>query len=688
MNNELNKIFYPKSICVVGASSKEKSIGYEILKSIKNYSFTGNVFPVNPKSNNILGYNCFKTIINIESEIDLAIIVVPKKFVDESIDQLISKGVKSVILITAGFKETGEEGKKLEEELLRKLKANNVRMIGPNCMGVINTLDEIKLNATFVAEQPVKGGVGFLSQSGALGAAVLNSLRETDIRFAHFISIGNKADISELDVLDFWLSDENIKTITFYLESFENGLELVKRYKKNKINKPLIILKAGKTKSGMKAASSHTGALSSNEKITDALLKQFGIIRVNTINEMFNTAKGFENFHRPKGNRIVVVTNAGGPAILAVDKLDEKNLVLAELSESTKIKLKEIVHPEGSINNPIDLLPGGSAELYKKVNEIVLDDDNVDATISIFVEPVMVDAIEVIESVNSIQSNKPVYQVCMPLPEFWQKYTNESKKKLPIFRNPEDPSEIISNILLYEEKKNQHLHLADINNNNFAEKAEAYFLDTTDVTNLCKSYNLPIVRNEILSIDRLNNFNKIQYPLVIKGLNKDVIHKSELNAVKLNIKNNEELRNAVGEIKESFSNYRLSLEELLLQPYIETKHELLIGGFRDPSFGPIVMFGTGGKYVEVLDDTNLKSAYLIEEDLDEMIFETKMGKILKGVRGEAGVDIDSLKQIIKSVAQMMIENDNILEIDLNPLVVDINNQFHAVDIRIKSLYVY
>jgi acetyltransferase len=351
----LKNFFYPRSICIVGASTKEKSIGFEILRSIKNYDYKGKIYSVNPNAMEILGFPCFPSISLIEAQIDLAIIVVPKKFVHDSIDQLALKGVRDIILITAGYRETGEEGKKLEEMLIDKLKNYNMRMVGPNCMGIINTLDETKLNATFVAEKPGKGGTGFLSQSGALGAAVLNSLRETDIRLAHFISIGNKSDVSELDVLKFWLSDENIKTIAYYLESIEHGLEMIKFYKELKSPKPLIILKAGKTKAGMKAASSHTGAMSSNEKIINSLFEQFGIIRVDTINEMFNTAKGFEHFPIPSGNRIAVVTNAGGPAILAVDKLEERNLTLAEISNGTKEMLKEIVHPEGSLKNPIDI---------------------------------------------------------------------------------------------------------------------------------------------------------------------------------------------------------------------------------------------------------------------------------------------------------------------------------------------
>ena len=683
MNVELKNIFYPKSLCIVGASSKEKSIGYEILKSIKTYSYTGTVIPVNPKAENILGYKCYKSILEIHESIDLAIIVVPKKFVEESIEQLINKGVKSVILITAGYRETGEEGKKQEEKLLANLKANNVRMVGPNCMGVINTLDSIKLNATFVAEQPLKGGIGFLSQSGALGAAVLNSLRETDIRFAHFISIGNKADVSELEVLDFWLSDENIKTITFYLESIDSGLDLINRYKNNKVKKPLIILKAGKTISGMKAASSHTGALSSNEKITEALLNQFGIIRVNDLNEMFNTAKGFEHFPIPQGNRVAVITNAGGPAILAVDKLEEEKLTLADFSEQTFEKLREVVHPQGSINNPVDLLPGGSADIYKKVNEIVLADKNVDAVVSIFVEPVMVDALSVIESVNSIKNKKPIYQVCMPLPEFWKKYNESSNNHIPIFRNPEDPAQIISNILFYEHKKNKTIEIQNQNKLSNLD-GESSFLDQIEVDKICRHYDLPIVKSKIIRIDELHKIKESEFPIVVKGLNKKVVHKSELSAVKLNIRNKEELIIAIDEIKLSFDKNGYNLDQVLVQPFIQTKHELLIGAFRDTSFGPVVMFGSGGKYVEVLDDTEIRSAYLSDVDLHEMISRTKIGKIIQGVRGEESVNLDLLKKIIKSVAEMMIKNENITEVDLNPLTIDFSNELFAVDVRIKS----
>lgn len=685
----LQNFFYPKTICVVGASTKEKSIGYEILKTIKVYGYIGKVLPVNPKANEVLDYKCYRSVEEIHEPIDLAIVVVPKQFAESSIDSLLVKEVKSIILITAGFKEIGKEGEESEKRILQKIKNAGARLLGPNCMGVINTLEEIKLNATFVAEKPEIGSIGFLSQSGALGAAVLNSLRDTDIKFAHFISVGNKADINENDVLHFWQNDNNIKTFTFYLESFVNGKDFIVPFMNGEITKPAIVLKAGRTESGMKAASSHTGALSGKDKVVDALLNQFGVIRAENLNELFNTAKGFECFPLPNGNRVAVVTNAGGPAILCVDSLEKENLALAKLSEETKRKLREFVNSEGSVDNPVDFLPGGSADVYKKAIEIIVDDNNVDAVISIFVEPVMVAAFQVIENISSIQSEKPILQVVMPLPEFWNEYRNNSVKKLPLFRNPEDPSEVLSNMLFFNtsqkklaKNKNEYINqlkLKPISKFSFKE----IFLSQTEIKKLCKEYNLPIIKSKTVSPDKLKELNIDFYPVVLKGINKKIIHKTEMNAVKVNIKNKKELLQKAKEIKDGFAKAGFTVEEFLIQKFVKAKNELIVGGFRDPSFGPIVMFGSGGKYVEVLGDTAIRSAYLSDDDIDSLISSTAIEKILRGVRGETPAEMSVLKQIIKSCARMLIENKNITEFDLNPLMISEDNNYYAVDIRIR-----
>jgi len=683
MDSLFNDYFYPKSICVVGASSKPKSLGYELTKSIKQYVYTGKLFLINPKSDEVLGYKCFPTIEAVKEKIDLAIIMVPKQFVEDSIKQLTKKGTKALILITAGFKETGKEGEEEEKRILELVKKSKARLVGPNCMGVINTLPKIKMNATFVAEEPRNGKMGFCSQSGAIGAAVLNSLRETDIRFSQFISVGNKADVTENDILEFWENDKNVSVITYYLESFEAGEEFLKYFIDGKVSKPVIILKGGKTSSGIKAASSHTGALGSSDKVVDAVLQQFGIIRADDLNDMFNTAKGFEDFPMPKGNKVAVVTNAGGPAILTVDTLEKNNLTLAELSSDTKSRLRQIVHPQGSVNNPVDLLPGGTAEQFKQVNEILVEDKNVDAVISVFVEPIMVPALPVIEAINEIKNNKPIFQVVMPLPEFWDQYRKESKTKLSLFRRPEDPAVVIGNMLKFKNKPSNKNRIQPKSENLKKIKLEeGKFLLQEEVIKISEHYKLPIVKTHLLKYDELKNA-KLEFPVVLKAVGEKIIHKSELKGVVLNIGDRNELIKQADEMIKNFNKKDLKLDSFLLQPYIHTKFELLVGGFRDPSFGPMVMFGTGGKYVEYVDDTVIRSAYLTDFDVEEMINKTKIGRIIQGVRGEKPADMNKIKNTIKSVVQMMLNHREITECDLNPLVVTEDNNIFAVDVRIK-----
>ncbi len=683
MKSVFDYFFYPKSICIVGASSKPKSLGYELTKSVKLYGYTGNLVLVNPKADEILGFKCYPTVNDVDIPIELAIVMVPKQFVEDSIKDLLNKNVKAIILITAGFKETGQAGAEAEERILSLIKNSDARMVGPNCMGIINTIPAVKMNATFVAEQPREGKMAFCSQSGAIGAAVLNSLRETDIRFGQFISVGNKADVNENDLLEYWQSNDDVGVLTFYLESFVDGEKFIRCFIDRKITKPVIVLKGGRTSSGMKAASSHTGALGSSDKVVDAVLNQFGIIRADDLNDMFNTAKGFEEFPLPKGNRVAVVTNAGGPAILTVDSLEKNNLTLAELTEETKKKLREIVHPEGSVNNPVDLLPGGTAEQFKAVNEILVQDKNVDVVISVFVEPIMVKALPVIEGINDIVSDKPIFQVVMPLPEFWDQYRRESKTRKPLFRFAEDPAVVINNMIKYSRKSDSIRLTKQSSLNKFnLENYSKRFLPPDIVADLVDHYELPRVKEKIVSYDELKKDN-FEFPLVLKAVGEKIIHKSDLKGVVLNIRSKEELILEADQMKENFSQKNIELNSFMIQPFLTTKFELLVGSFRDSSFGPMVMFGSGGKYVEFLEDTAMRSAYLSESDIDEMINSTKIGKIIQGVRGETSVDLPKIKNVIRNLAQMMLNHSEIKEVDLNPLIVTDDNKIFAVDIRIK-----
>ena len=684
MESVFNSYFYPDSICIVGASSKPKSLGYELTKSVKQYGYTGDLALVNPKADQILGFKCYPTVKDVDFRIDLAIVMVPKQFVEETIQNLITKKVQAIILITAGFKETGEAGAEAEQRIIKLINDSNARMVGPNCMGIINAHPSIKMNATFVAEEPRSGTMGFCSQSGAIGAAVLNSLRETDIRFGQFISVGNKADVNENDLIEYWESCDEVEVMTFYLESFVDGEKFIKYFIDDRITKPIIVLKGGRTSSGIKAASSHTGALGSSDKVVDAILKQFGIIRADDLNDMFNTAKGYEEFPAPKGNRVAVVTNAGGPAILTVDTLEKNNLTLANLTLETKLKLKDIVHAEGSVNNPIDLLPGGTAEQFKVVNEILTLDKNVDAVISVFVEPIMVKALPVIEEINEIKSLKPIFQVVLPLPEFWQEYRSQSKTKRALFRRPEDPAVVINNLLKFENKISNTSRIKSENPEKDFKLNDKLgrFLARSEVNELCNEYKLPLIKDEILSLDHLIK-KEIVFPIALKAVGEKIIHKTDLKGVVLNIKTKSELIKKAEEMIWNFSSRKIQLESFLVQPFLKPKFELLVGAFRDPSFGPMVMFGSGGKYVEFLNDTVMRSAYITDDDIDEMINSTKIGKIILGVRGEDPADMNKIKSAIKSLAQMMVNHSEITEIDLNPLLITSDNEILAVDVRIK-----
>lgn len=668
----------------MGASSKPKSLGYELTKSVKQYGYKGKLLLVNPKADEILGYKCYLDINSVDAQIELAIVMVPKQFAEETITTLIKKKVKAIILITAGFKETGEAGAEAEKRIIKLIKNSDARMVGPNCMGIINTINSIKMNATFVAEEPREGKMAFCSQSGAIGAAVLNSLRETDIKFGQFISVGNKADVNENDLLEYWQNCDDVRVITYYLESFVDGENFIKHFIDRKITKPVIVLKGGRTSSGMKAASSHTGALGSSDKVVDAVLNQFGVIRADDLNDMFNTAKGFEEFPLPKGNRVAVVTNAGGPAILTVDTLEKNNLALADLTDETKTKLREIVHQEGSVNNPVDLLPGGTAEQFKAVNEILVKDENVDAVISVFVEPIMIKALPVIEGINDIKSDKPIFQVVMPLPEFWDEYRKESKTRRSLFKYAEDPAVVIGNLIKHNryDRKAARLTKNSVQNKINLSNYYGNFIPQEKVDELCAQYNLPIIKNLITSFDELKKTD-FDLPAVLKAVGEKIIHKSDLNGVVLNLKNKEELIKNAEEMIRNFKAKNIQLDSFLIQPFIKTKFELLVGAFRDHSFGPMIMFGSGGKYVEYFEDTAMRSCYLFDNDIEEMINSTKIGKIIQGVRGENSVDMNKLKSAIKSLAQMMLDYPEITECDLNPLLVSEDNRMFAVDVRIK-----
>lgn len=696
----LSNFFYPKNILLVGASSKPKSIGYEILRSIINFGYGGKIFVVNPKTDEILGIKCNKTIDEIEDQISLAIILVPKNLVFDSLKSCASKQIKNVVIITAGFREVGNEGAELEKQITEFAKANGIRLIGPNCMGLINIDIDVRLNATFAAEVPHYSPVSFLSQSGALAAAVLNTISLTGYSFGQFASIGNKADVNENDLLEFWWKDEKTKVITMYLESFEDGRKFFDLANKVTKQKPVIVLKAARTKSGSSAASSHTGAIATQDDIVNAALKQSGCIRVDTIEEMFETANAFLKLKNVSGKRVAVLTNAGGPAILCVDEIEKHGLEVSQLTDQTKNKLREILHPEASIKNPVDMLPGADANTYRLASKILTDDENVDALIAIFVEPVMIDSFEVIYQLAEEQklNSKPIFIVNFPLPHFWEKWKENGIKEALIIKSVELAPLIIKNFYDYYEKRKIQKEAANYLDENSrdaikkvimkakSKRVEPSFLTSKESHKILKTLKLPIAkskyfksRKELLEISK--NFD---YPCALKISSRKFTHKSDIGGVVLNIKDKKTLLKAFDDLKSNLERRKLidAIDEFEVQEFFEGNIEVIIGGYRDKSFGPVVLFGAGGKLVEVIKDKNLALAPLSKNDAMKLIESSKIYPLLKGFRDIGETNLDLLIELLCKVSQLIFEFDEISEIDLNPVMIK-DKTIKIVDYRIK-----
>ena len=698
----LSNFFYPENFLLIGASSKPKSIGYEILKSIINFGFKGKVFVVNPKSDEILGVKCYKTIEEIDEKISLAIILVPKNLVFDAIKSCASKQIKNVVVITAGFREVGDEGAELEKQITEFAKANGIRLIGPNCMGLINTDENVRLNATFAAEVPHYSPVSFLSQSGALAAAVLNTITLTGYSFGQFASIGNKADVNENDLLEFWWKDEKTKVITMYLESFEDGRKFFDLANQVAKEKPVIVLKSARTKSGSSAASSHTGALAAQDDIVEAALAQSGCIRVKTIEEMFETANSILRLKKISGKRIAVLTNAGGPAILCVDEIENQGLLIAELSENTKTKLREILHPEASIKNPVDMLPGADANTYRTAVKILSEDENVDAIIAIFVEPVMIDSFDVIFQLAEEQriNPKPILIVTFPLPHFWQNWKQNGIKDAVTLKSVELAPVIIKNLYYYHSHKNIKKEFTDYLSvksrkiiskviqeakNNSAEQA---FLTSKECHKIFSSLKLPIAKSKFFKTRKelIKIASGFKYPCVLKISSRTFTHKSDVGGVILNILDKKTLLKSFDELQSRLQKRKLlnSIDEFELQEFFAGDFEVIIGAYRDRTFGPTVLFGSGGKLVEIINDKNLRLAPILINDALEMIESSKIYPLLRGYRDFEKTDIKLLAELLVKISQLIYEFDEIAEIDLNPVIIK-GNKIKIVDYRVRIL---
>lgn len=686
--------FKPESVALIGASTNPEKLGFKILKNLIEGGFKGKIYPVNPKGENILNLKCYKSISEIPYFVELAIIVVPAEFVCDIAEECGKKGVKGLIVISAGFKEIGEEGKKREEKLKEIIKKYGVRLIGPNCLGIIDTRN--KLNASFAFEMPPEGKISFITQSGALGTAILDWAIKENVGLSKFVSFGNKADVNEIDLIEELKDDEDTNVILLYLEGVSEGRKLIEVARKTISKKPIIIVKAGKTESGAKSASSHTGSLAGSDIAFNSAVKQSGIIRANTVEELFDYALIFSYQPILKGNRIAIITNAGGPSVMAVDMIEEKGLLLSRFSEKTINLLKKYLPPVSSINNPVDILGDAKADRYEKAIEAVLSDENVDGIIVILTPQIVTQPYETAQSI--VRTSKK-YEKCVISCFMGGKRVEEGIKILkengiPNYPTPERAVIALKGMDDYRRFRESNLKGRfiefDVNKEKVREKIENLKRSKTKIIGDIEGreilflYGINVVSSFIAkNEEECENFLKRnEGKFVMKLISPDIIHKTEAGGVKIGIKSPEEAKKAFKEIIDSARKYKpdAKIVGVQIQKMIEKGIEVIIGVSKDVQFGHLIMFGLGGIYVEILKDVSFRIAPLTDIDADEMVNEIKSAKILKGYRNIPECNTEKIKETILKISQLVCDFPEIKEMDINPLIVNERDAI-AVDVR-------
>ena len=694
----LDSILKPRAVAVVGASTRPHTIGSDLLKRLIEFGFKGGIYPVNPKGGEIEGLRAYKTVADLPDGVDLAVIVVNASRVLEAVDECHAKGIKGLVVISAGFKETGAEGAKLELELLERVRAHGMRMVGPNCLGVVNTNPEISLDACFAESLPVAGDIGFVSQSGALGGGILNILKDLNLGFAQFVSIGNQADVNAETALEYWENDPEVKQILLYMESIPDPVNFRRLASRISKKKPVLALKAGRSAAGASAASSHTGSLAGGDRAADALLKQSGVIRELSLRELFSSAKVFANCPIPKGDRVAIVTNSGGPGIMATDAVCGHGMQMAQISDETKAKLREFLPTAASVKNPVDMIASAPLDHYRRTVETVLADPEVDMVMVIYLPFLGLKDIDVAQALMEIRAahpEKPIVGVFMTTSEFFSKLS-EMKVTVPFYLYSEEAADAMKRL------NDQRLWMArpegefpelpeDTNrvmqifrtaaNDGRRELTTRESLDVLDAAGvrICRS-GMAHSEDEAVAVAE-----KTGYPVVMKMTSKTTSHKTDVGGVRVGIASEEDLRREYRDLigKLEAKGLLEGLEGVLIQEMVKSKRELVTGIATDPQFGPMVMFGLGGVFVEVLKDVAFRLAPLTDIDAKDLIHSVKCVKLLEGARGFTPAQMDKVEETLLRISQLAHVHRFVKELDINPLMIsDKDGEPIAVDARI------
>ena len=680
----LEPILKPKSIAVVGASRKQQTIGWGLLSNLLQYGFTGDIYPINPQVEELHGIKTYPSVTAIGKPVDLAIIAVPAVHVPQTVEDCIAAKVRSLVIISSGVAEVNAEKRAEEKKLVQRIREAGMRVVGPNCMGVLNTDPAINMNGTFAPLYPPAGNIAMLSQSGALGIAILDYALQQKIGISSFVSVGNKADVSGNDLISFWSEDDNTKVIALYLESFGNPSRFAHIAPVIARKKPIVAVKSGRSGAGSRAASSHSASLASLDVAVDSLFEQAGVIRTDTLEELFDVTKVLVSQPLPEGPRVAVLTNAGGPAILLADALETRGLNLPELSAQTISELKSFLPAQAGFCNPIDMIAAAGAPEFERAIKLIGNDPRVDALIVIYVTPLVTTpeaiAPAIARGAGEMPPDKPVLSVFMGTNGIPESLHQGPRGRIPVFSFPENAARALAATYRYNQWRKKpegkitvidHFPRSTIRaviERSLASHEGRHWMDPKDVTILLRAAGIETVASATVQADRvLESAKATGYPLVLKIVSADVVHKSDVGGVKLGIKSDSELLQAVEEMTAAMQRIDAKVEGFLLQRQIMGGIEGFVGVTSDLTFGPIVVCGMGGIHVELLKDVSFCLSPVTDVSADEMIGKLKSSKLLEGFRGAPAGDRHAFASVLTHISALVEIAPEISELDLNPV---------------------
>ncbi len=695
--HHIDAIFAPESVAVAGASTTPGKVGHDIFANILKGGFTGTLYPVNPKARSVLSVRAYASVTDIPDPVDLVILILPPKIALHTVEESIEKGVKGIVVVSAGFREIGPQGREVEDRIVAMCREAGVRMVGPNCLGVINPNPSVQLNASFSARMPAFGNISFISQSGALCTSVLDFAADRDFGFSKFVSIGNKADVDELDLLRYFHRDLDTEVILIYLEELRRGpefIEAVKEITSGERPTPVLAIKSGRTGAGARAAASHTGALAGTEAVYDAIFRQSGIIRAESIDELFDLATAFAyknesalgKYRRkvPDGNRVAIVTNAGGPGIVATDMTVSTGLQLAEFGEETVQALASHLPAAANLHNPVDVIGDASQDRYENALSDVIRDENVDGALVILTPQSMTNALGTAEAIVRIarRTHKPILCCFMGIIDVSTGVKYLQGHGIPVFRFPENTAKAFGAIYRYSRWLNrpqfapfQMPHAVDRAGEIIRQCLDAGKTHVGEREGLalldCYGFQVLPTRAAGSADEAVAAAEDIGFPVVMKIVSPQVIHKSDAGGVLLNLTDADAVREGYARITDSVHRFNAEavVEGVLVQKMAPSGEEVILGLNRYPVFGPLIMFGIGGIFVEVFQDVDFRLAPVGRNSARRMIQGIKGYKLLRGFRGRPRVDLEAIERAIVSMSDLGLHHPEILEMDINPLLV-------------------